>query len=187
MFKHAGSIGGIGRKLQTIKLGNSQTFEIGDVIKTYSTGVADLGAAATPVLGVIVGFVQGSQGKIPAAPAVVAGTASGTQLRSILTDASNSTLYYAIVDISKDTLYSADVDGTIGTTNDSDLRGCWIDINSAGTEYGELLETTASRTAHSAAAGMCNCYSHGLDPNDSARLIVSIANSELDTQIDVTP
>lgn len=185
MLKFVRTIGGVGRKLELIKLGVSQTFELGDVVKTYTNGVADLGVAALPVLGVIDAFAD-SRGNILPATAVAAGTASGNNLTTVTTASPNPT-YYAFVILGKDVLYSAAVSGTLGTTNTSNLRGCWIDVNSAGTEYGQVLETTASRVATSATGAGANFYSHGLDPNDSTRLLVSIANYEMDAQIDVTP
>jgi len=185
MLKFVRTIGGVGRKLELIKLGVSQTFELGDAVKTYTTGYADLGVAALPIIGVIDAFAD-SKGNILPATAVAAGTASGSNLTAVTTASPNPT-YYAFVILGQDVLYSAAVSGTLGTTVSSTLRGCWIDINSAGTEYGQVLETTANRTAHAATGGMSNFYSHGLDPNDSTRLLVSIANYEMNTQIDVTP
>lgn len=178
------TIGGIGRKLELVLLANSQTVEVGDVIQTYSAGKGTLGAAATPLLGVVHALCD-SKGMPLQVSDPVAGTASGSDVRSQATSTTGT--YYALVDVSKDSIYSASVSGTLGTTGSSTLRGCWIDVNSAGTEYGQLLESTASRTAHSANGTMCNFYSWGVDPDDSTRLLVSIANSELDTQIDVTP
>jgi hypothetical protein len=126
-------------------------------------------------LGVIASFAD-ANGNILPAPAVVAGTASGNDVRQVTTDATNSDGYYAFVDISKDSVYSAEVSGTLGTTNDSDLPGARLDINSAGAEYGQLLETTATRTIGTPA----NFYSLGKDPNDSTRLMVSLAMSEIE-------
>jgi len=177
------TVGGVGRKLELVLLANSQTVEVGDVIETYSAGKGTLGTAALPVLGVVLALVDSKGLPLPA-PAVVAGTASGSDVRSQATSTTGT--YYALVDVSKDTVYSASVSGTLGTTGSSTLRGCYIDINSAGTEYGQLLETTASRTTGATGANG-NFYSHGLDPDDSTRLLVSIANHEFDTQIDVTP
>lgn len=173
MLQFSHSIGGVGRKLEKIELGVNQTFEVGDVVKTYSNGVADLGAAAAPVLGVITGFVDANGVPLPDST-VVAGTASGVTQRTVTTDATNSDGYYALVDVSEDSVYSAEVSGTLGTTNDSDLRGCRVDINSAGTEYGQVLESTATRTV----TVVANFYSHGKDPRDATRLMVSIAANE---------
>ena len=178
------TVGGVGRKLELVNLANSQTVEVGDVIETYSTGKGTLGTAALPVLGVVVSLCDADGMPLPA-PAVAAGTASGSDVRSQATGTGGA--YYALVDVSKETIYSASVSGTLGTTGSSTLRGCWIDVNSANTEYGQLLETTATRVAHSATGSMGNFYSWGVDPDDSTRLLVSIANSELATQIDVTP
>jgi hypothetical protein len=174
MLKFARTVGGVGRKLELVDLGVSQTYELGDVIKTYSNGVGDLGAAATPVLGVIVAFVSGVRGEVMKSAEVVAGTAASSDYTTVTSDGTNSDDYRAIVDVSKDTVYSAEVSGTLGTTNDSNLIGCRIDVNSAGAEYGQVLETTATRTV----ATTANFYSWGLDPNDSTRLMVSIASSE---------
>lgn len=173
MLKYVESIGNVGRKLKLVKLGVSQTFEVGDVIEVYQNGVATLGTAAQPILGVVASFAD-ADGNILPKPALVAGTASGNDVRTVTTDASNSDGYYAFVDIAKDTVYSAEISGTLGTTNDSDLPGVRLDVNSAGAEYGQLLETTATRTIGTPA----NFYSWGVDPNDSTRLLVSIAMSE---------
>lgn len=184
MLKFKRTVGGVGRKLELVNLANSQTVEVGDVIQTYSAGKGTLASAATPVFGVVMAIVDSKGYPLPA-PAVVAGTASGSDVLSQATGTGGT--YYALVDFSTETIYSADVTGTLGTTASSTLRGCWIDVDSAGTEYGKVLETTANRTAHGATGGMSNFYSWGRDPDDSTRLLVSIANSELKTQIDVTP
>lgn len=168
------TIGGVGRKLELVKLANSQTVEVGDAIETYTTGLGVLATATHFVLGVVTAIVDADGYPIDATTPV-AGTASGTDTRSIATGTSG--LYYALVDISKDTVYSASVSGTIGTTATSNLRGCHIDINSAGGDYGQLLESTATRTEGVEA----NFYSHGVDPDDSTRLLVSIAMPEFQT------
>jgi hypothetical protein len=175
MLKYAGTIGGVGRKLLLVKLGVSQTFEVGDAVEGYQNGVLTLGTAAQPLLGVIASFADSKGNALPA-PAVVAGTASGNDVRTVTTDATNSDGYYAFVDVSRFTIYSAEVEGTLGTTNDSDLFGARLDINSAGSEYGELLETTATRTIGTPA----NFYSIGVDPNDSTRLMVCLSMSEME-------
>lgn len=173
-FNFVGSIGGVGRKLQLIKLANSQTVEVGDAIETYTTGLGVLQTAAHFVGGVITALVDSTGAPLQVSNPV-AGTASGANVLSVATGTGGT--YYALVDMGKDTIYSVAVDGTIGTTATSNLRGAHIDVNSAGTEYGEVLETTATRTEGTEA----NFYSHGVDPNDSTRLLVSIAMSEMQT------
>jgi len=169
-----GTIGGVGRKLQLVKLANSQTVEVGDAIETYTVGLGTLQTAAHHVGG-IVDAICDSKGNPIQISNPVAGTASSTDVRSQATGTGG--LYYALVDFGRDTIYSAAVEGTIGTTATSNLRGCHIDINSAGAEYGEVLESTATRTEGVEA----NFYSHGVDPNDSTRMLVSIAMSEMQT------
>jgi hypothetical protein len=173
MLNLVGSLSGDGRKQELVKLGVSQTFEVGDCIECYTTGAANLASAALPFFGVITGFADSKGNPLPA-PTLAAGTASGNDVLTVTTDETNSDGYYAFVDVSRDSIFSAEISGTLGTTNDSDLRGCRLDINSAGSEYGQLLETTATRTIGTPA----NFYSLGVDPNDSTRLLVTVSMSE---------
>ncbi len=174
-FNYKRTFGGVGRKLSApILLADSQTVEVGDMIETYTTGEGVLATAAHFCLGVVTAIVD-ADGMPFKQGNPVAGTASGVDVRSQATGTSGT--FYAIVDQSKSTIYSVTVDGTIGTTASSGLRGCHVDVNSAGTEYGEVLETTATRIEGVEA----NCYSHGVDPDDATRLLVSIAMQEFDT------
>lgn len=175
-LKYKRTIGGVGRKLEQVLLGSSLAYAVGDLVETMSTGVALRGEAGKPVLGVIASIcdVDGLPFK---STNPVAGTASGTDTRSVTTGAANTT-YYAMVDVSNNTVYSADVNGTVGTTVDSELRGCRIDIDSAGSSFGQVLESTATRTEGTEA----NFYCHGVDPDDSGNILVSIALSEFDAE-----
>ena len=175
-LKYKRTIGGVGRKLEKILLGSSLAFAVGDVVETMSTGVALRGEAGKPVLGVIDSICD-KDGLPFKSTNPVAGTASGTDTRSKTTGATNTT-YYAMVDIGRDSVYSADVTGTVGTTVDSELRGCRMDIDSAGSEFGKLLETTGTHTEGTEA----NFYCHGVDPDDSGNILVSIALSELNAE-----
>lgn len=171
-FNFVRTIGGVGRKLQLVKLANSQTVAVGDVIQTYTTGLGVL-QTATNLVGGVVDALCDANGYPVRQSAPVAGTASGVDLRSVATGTTGTS--YALVDYGTNTIYSAAVNGTIGTTATSNLRGCMLDVDSANTSYGRLLETTATRTEGVEA----NFYSHGVDPNDSTRLLVSIAFSEM--------
>mgnify|MGYP001256696134 FL=1 len=175
-LKYKRTIGGVGRKSEQVLLGSSLEFNVGDLVETMSTGVALRGEAGKPVLGVIVSICD-ADGLPFKSTNPVAGTASGTDTRTVTTGATNAT-YYAMVDVSNNTVWSADVTGTVGTNNDSDLRGCRIDIDSAGSLFGKVLESTATRTEGTEA----NFYCHGVDPDDSGNLLVSIALSELDAE-----
>ena len=174
-LNYVGSRNGAQRNLVPVLIGNSKTVAVGEVIESYSTGYANNGAAAAPLKGVVhaivdkntLPFVQGTS---------TAGSTNSPDTSSVTTAADNTTteLYWAMVDTSKESKYSAEVSGTLGTTASSNLPYCRIDIDSANTDYGRLLETTATRTV----ATTANFYSHGVDPDDSTRLIVSLANSE---------
>lgn len=160
---------------ELVLLGNSVTLNVGDTLETESTGYGLHATAATPFLGVIVAFVNFYDA--PLTPtAYAAGTATGTTVDSVVTASNNTTTktYYAVVETSTKVQFSAAINGTLGTTVSSTLRGCRIDVDSANSNYGRLLETTATRTVST----LASFYSHGVDPNDSTRLIVSIAAPE---------
>ena len=178
MLKYKRTIGGVGRKLEQVLLGSSLAFAVGDLVETMTTGVALRGEAGKPVLGVIASICD-ANGLPFKSSNPVAGTASGTDTRSVTTGAANAT-YYAMVDVSNTSVYSADVTGTVGVTVDSELRGCRMDIDSSGSEFGKLLETTGTRTEGTEA----NFYCHGVDPADSGNICVSIALSELNAETD---
>lgn len=168
-FNFVKTVGGVGRKLELVKLGNTQTVEVGDAIETYTTGLGVLQTAAHHVGGIIHALVD-ANGYPIATSNPVAGTASGVDVRSVATGSTGTS--YALVDFSEDTIYSVTVNGTLGNTASSTLRGCHIDIDS---DPGKVLESTATRTEGVEA----NFYSWGVDPKDSTRLLVSIAMSEL--------
>lgn len=167
-FNYVKTVGGVGRKLDLVLLGNSQTVRVGDVIETYTTGKGVLQVAAKLVGGVVDSLCD-SNGLPVRQSDPVAGTASGVDLRSVATGTAAAS--YALVDFSPQTVYSAAVNGTLGSTASSTLRGCHIDVD---TDKGKVLESTATRTQGVEA----NFYSHGVDPLDSTRLLVSIALSE---------
>jgi hypothetical protein len=174
---YKGSKDGTHQVLEKVLLYNSLTLEIGDLVETATYGYGNVSAAGAIALGFIVGFCD-KNGQPLETGRTTAGTAKSPSVTTVTTAATNTTTqtYWAWVDTSKSSKYSISVSGTLGTTNASNLRGCRIDINSAGAEYGQVLETTATRTA----ATDANLYSYGLDPEDSTRLIVSIALSETD-------
>jgi hypothetical protein len=170
------TIGGVGRKLsKPLLCADSQTLSVGDSVKTDTTsGELIYGAAALPTLGIITAFTDKDGMPIKLANPV-AGTASGVDVRTVATGTAGTT--YAIVDMSNQTVYSAECNGTIGTTVNSEVIGARADIDSANTDYGRILETTCTRTLGTPATFFC----HGADPNDSTRMLVTIAISELDS------
>ncbi len=155
---------------------NSLVYNVGDVVKSYTTGFAVKGVAALPILGVVIGFYS-KAGNPLTVPAYTPGVLSLPENESWTADADNETVAQvkAMVYCDPVTRWSAQVNGTIGATNASNLPGGRIDVDSANTNYGRVLESTQTRTVTVPA----NFYNWGTDPNDSTRLIVSIADWEV--------
>ncbi len=176
-FTYRKDVGGSGSSnddFVTHTLANSETFAVGDVIETFTNGFGANPAAAVPVLGVVISL---SDGVLPEVKGThTAGATNTSDLQTVTTAADNETTgkFKAQVNVSETAVYSATVSGTLGTTNDSDLRGGRVDIDSANTSFGQVLETTFTRSFATAA----NFYSHGVDPSDSTKLLLSIAQSE---------
>lgn len=72
------------------------------------------------------------------------------------------------LDISKFTQYSAEVDVAIGTTTGSDLKNYFMDLVDEDT----LDESTAATTA-------CQYHTHGADPDDTTKALVTIYESNI--------
>lgn len=174
-FEYVSSINGAERNLETVLLFNSITVEVGDVVEVYTNGSATNGAAALPLFGFVHSFVD-STGNAITHGANTAGSQNSSSVDSVATAADNTTTgaRLALVDTSVHSRYSSEVSGTLGTTASSNLRGARLDVDSANTDFGRLLETTATRTVGTPA----NFYSWGPDPKDTTRLIVSLAMSE---------
>ena len=165
--KYLRTASGVGHPNTTdVLIKNSATIQIGDFVRSYVAGVCEVAIAARPILGVVVGVVDADG--LPVDPD------SGT-LDTYTVAADNQTvgLKKAQVIISKDAIFSVDVDGTIGTTNTSNLRGATLDL----TDENSAAESSALRNASG------QLYSHGVDPEDSRNLLVSIMESEMDGTI----
>ena len=169
-FNYKGSRNGAQRNLtEPILIKTNEVVAVGDAVETYTTGTVENGTAALPIKGIVQSIVN-ADGLPFVSGEHTAGSTNTSDTQSVTGDGTQ----YCIIDTSPDTLYSAEVNGTLGTTNSSDKLGCRLDVDSANTDYGRLLETTATRTVVTTA----NFYSHGVDPEDSTRLIVSLFNSE---------
>jgi len=171
---------GAQRNLVSVLLFNSITVAVGDAVETFTNGSATNGGAAAPLKGIVHAIVDAENTVKPSLPEVKGSNTAGSQnpsnTESVTTAADNTTTqkFWALVDTSRDSVYSAEVNGTIDTTANSGDLGARIDIDSANTDFGRVLETTATRTV----ATTANFYSHGVDPEDSTRLVVSLAQSE---------
>ena len=144
-------------------INNSEVVQIGDAVSLDSNGNIILHTAGVPVLGILAAVFKNGLQVDPD---------SGTTDTWTVT-ATNETVnqMYAIVDVSTDSVYSAAVTGTIGTTATSGNAGAYIDA----TDENDLSETSATRTR--ATSG--TFVTLGTDPNNSARLLVSINESQL--------
>ena len=164
-------------------MADSITAVVGELFKSYSQtdGSATHATAAVSIFGVLQGIVNKYGQPIPNTT-ITAGTAARPVVVSQATGASNVTnsTYWGLFLTDKNTKYSTTVSGTLGTTGNSNKRGCRIDVDSANTNYARVLESTATRTIGTAA----HLYSHGLDPLNSSRLLLSIALSEFDSDQD---
>lgn len=179
-FNFKGTRNGAARNLVSVLIGNTKTIRVGDVVESFTGGSLTTGVAAAPLKGFVHAIVEAENGVKPSLPQVkgsnTAGVTNPSDQDSVTTAADNTTTkkFWAIVDTSLDSLYSAEVNGTIDTTNNSGDLGARINVDSANSDVGRVLESTATRTV----ATTANFYSHGLDPEDSARLVVSLAQSE---------
>lgn len=162
---------------------NSVTLNVGDAVVSYPTGFADVGVAAAPILGIVIGF-ENALGQLIRPAQVTKGTTSyPSSVNQVIAASDNQTnkQQVAVVCTDPSVTWSAAVNGTIGATNSSNLPSAGIDVDSADTSYGQVLETTATRTA----ATLTNFVTRAslactsIDPNDSTRLLVSISCSEI--------
>ena len=139
--------------------GSSQVYDIGDMVMSQAGGQAGYATVATatnPLLGVIHGFV--TPDGLPVRPSNDALTATADSVT-----VSTSGEYYALVDISQDSIYTVPCD-SIGAGPYKGLSGELTDENSA---------------AVPATAGNAQLYCWGIDPDNSANILVSIKESEL--------
>lgn len=160
---------------------DSKTISVGDAVKLDTTsGYVSNATAGAPMLGIVVGFTNSVGGTLPGGT-YVAGTATASDVVTVVATATNTTTdkKMAIIETSTKKKWSAAVNGTVGTTVHSNLIGAGIDVDSANTNYARVLESTATRTA----ATVTNFMGWGVDPNDSTRIIVSIASSCLSKDV----
>ena len=175
-FDYLKTTGGNRQDIRHKLLADSITAAVGDVFKSYDQdgNAAAFGAAATPILGILQDITDSNYNPIVSAT-VTPGTAKSSRVTSQATGTDGT--YYGLIDASRFSVYSAEVNGTLGTTNYSDYAGGKIDVDSANSDYGRLLETTSTVTIGTPA----NFRSNGMDSRNTARLKVTIALSELDS------
>ena len=169
-LNYTGSRNGAQRNLtEPIVITTGDVVAVGDLVEVYTAGTAGNPTAAQIAKGIVHSIVD-SKGLPLVRATHTAGTAHTGDTVSVTGDGTQ----YVLIDTSPDSLYSAEVNGTVGTTNNSGAVGARVDIDSAGSDWGRLLETTATRTIGTPA----QFYVHKTDSQDSTRLIVSFTMPE---------
>ena len=146
---------------------NSITIAELDSLKIAS-GFAALGTGGALVFGHVMAL--GTEKGVGLSTTGVAGAEMGSFVGTFATASDNQTVakVKAECDISKHTLYSAEESATIGTTTGSNLAGYTQDLTDEDTlDEGTALTTTGQYMGW------------GLDPNNSARAIVNIFESQV--------
>jgi hypothetical protein len=146
---------------------NSVVSTVLDSVKTAS-GFLALGTTGALVLGHIMSHVR--KDGVGLESTGVSGSASGSYVGTWTAASDNQTvgMVSALVDISKFTLYSVSLDAAAGTTTGSNLDGYNLDIATEKT----LDESTAT-------TGSAQYHGWGLDPNNTAQVIVNILESSV--------
>jgi len=165
MIKKIGTLGQAGGPLLVDRiLTNSITVRIGDSVQTVS-GFAALGASAQRVLGHVEGLI-GQDGLTP----VKDGTFLGNIDEAFVVASNNQTVAQVRVrvDIDQKSLYTADTSAAIGTTTGSGQAGRTFNLTDARTINEASVNTT-----------LLQYYSHGIDINNTANVIVNILESEV--------
>lgn len=147
--------------LVRVIIDNSDVVQLGDAVKVYNAGNAEIATAGAP----IAGFVHAVVDANGLQPAPDSGT---TDTWTVESDNETDKQLAVLIDMDLDSIYSGDVDGTIGTTGTSNKQGCSLDL----TDENSIAETSATRTA------TAQLYGWGTDPDDSGNLLVSIKESE---------
>ena len=165
MIQKIGSLGRFGGPVLVDRIiTNSVVVAISDSVKTAS-GFAALGTAGARVLGHVVSVV-GQDGLNPK----IDGSFRANPGDTFTAASDNQTVdkVKVVVDVAQDGLYSAELDAAAGTTTGSNLAGYNFDL--AGED--SLDESTAAQTT-------AQYYSHGLDRNNTAQVVVNILESEV--------
>lgn len=149
----------------------SQTITIGDAVAP-SSGFISLVGAGNKVAGIVTGFYD-AQGRVldsPQADYDGTYTKGGIGVGTYVAASDNTTDHKveAEIDVDPMSVYSVKPDGTIATTTGSNLYGYYIDVPAASDQTDE---DTASATSG-------QFFIWGVDPDDSTKHLVSIAENK---------
>lgn len=168
MIQKIGTLGRFGGPLLVDRiLTNSITVAVGDSVKTAS-GFAALGTAGARVLGHVESLV-GADGLSPVKDGTYLANIGETY--AVASDNQTVGKVSARVDIDQNSLYSAELDAAVGTTTlagGSGAAGKTFDLVDEDT----LDESTSAETKQ-------QYYSHGIDRNNTAQVVVNILESEV--------
>jgi len=172
-FKYnlAGRTSGITRR---IIIDDSKTLTIGDWVLVGTTGFLQAATAGSPIIGVIVGFVDRNGINYDQSKITKEATWTSSS-QTIVTDSDNTTSEQAcaLVDIDPLTVWSCEPDATIGTTTSS---GSSDQFGS----YTDLLDENEVDESNNGAAfnAQAQLFIWGLDPEDATRGLYSIAEHQ---------
>lgn len=165
MIRKIGTLGQFGGPILVDRIiTNSKTLRVSDAVKTVA-GFIDAATSSGSILGHIESFV-GNDELTP----IKDGTFKGNLHDSFISSATNQTVekVSARIDIDVRSLYQADGSGPFGTTTGSNLTGKTFKLSNAYT----IDETSVTTTK-------LQYVSHGLDRNDTSKIVVNILNSEI--------
>ena len=164
-----------GRMLRKYVLDASIDWQVGDVVSGATGGEGFNGevlvsdTASYHIVGVIEAIITNA-GVAPSNNGC-----GGAFVDQYRTAANNETAAQvsALVDISPFSVYSADLDDTIGTTTGSNRAFYYFNIDSGSANH-QLDEASAAAPT---TGGAHQFVSHGLDPEDTNNVLVSINRS----------
>lgn len=171
----AGRTSGI---IQSIEISNTITMSVGDFVLVDTAGTLGLASAGSLILGVCVGIVTKDGINMDESKTALTGSGASwtSSTKTVVTGSDNSSTdkIRALVDIDPFSVWSVEPDGTIGTTTSSgssDQLGSYIDLAD---------EDETDETNNSAAFNVkAQLHIWGVDPENSARHLVSIAEHQI--------
>lgn len=154
-------------------IANSEVITMEDMVLAKTNGFALRLTAGAAVVGVVVGIID-ARGNDVFSPIATLGTATvNSSTRTVTVAADNQTVDQIKVQVntSKEAIYSATVTGTMNTTSASNTQGGWVNAD----DEDSVDETTHTRTI----TAQRHLKGWGFDPNNTARMLVSIRDSEV--------
>jgi len=180
-FKYnlAGRTSGI---LRTFIITNSATITVGDLVKLAS-GYVSLAGADSPIMGVVVGFADKNGIGLDSSRLSVAGTSASwtSSTKTVVAGSDNSTTdkLAAIIDVDPFSVWTGTTDNA-STDTEASLAGCYTDIVSASDQADD------NYAAASKANTASQLFIWGVDPDNSANNLYSIANHQMWSYADVS-